>query len=209
MKKLLLVVVIVSMVAGLNAQNNRSNNATPATQDTTKPAAAPAKTTPTPAQTKIATEKSMANSPDVILAEGNYFTGEVVVIGQKSKVFMTTQDNVFVWLKDGKAVEIKTIAPSVYKGMIMEKGFKVYDMWPMILTVQKEEFLVLYFATSGGGFYGLPNGTIQKEKKMKQSGVIRSQGLTGMKGVEKTNSLKKLIQQMEAVEAGNNSSMDY
>lgn len=196
MKKVLLLVAIVSMVAGAFAQTNRSNNATPKA-DTVKPAAPAAKSNPAPATTKIATEKSMANSPDVILAEGNFFTGEVVVIGQKSKVFMTTQENVFVWVKDGKAVEIKTINPSVYRGMLMEKGYKVYDMWPMILQIQKEEFLVLYFATSGGGWYGLPNGALQKEKHMKQSGVIRSQGLAGMKGVEKTNSLKELIQQLE------------
>ncbi len=209
MKKLLLLLVaLVSMVAGAFAQTNRPAT-TPAPQDTTKPAAAPTKTAPTPAQTKIATEKSMANSPDVILAEGNYFTGEVIVIGQKSKVFMTTQENVFVWLKDGKAVEIKTINPSIYKGMLMEKGFKVYDQWPMILTIKKEEFLVIYFATSGGGWYGLPDGTIMKEKSMKQSGVIRSQGLSGMKGVEKTNSLKKLIQQLEAAETATSSGYDY
>lgn len=197
MKKVLLIVAIVSMVAGAFAQNNR--NATPKTAtDTVKPATAKAATTAAvPAQTlKIATSKEVEQAPDVVLAKGNYFTGEVLVVNQ-SKIFLTTQDNIFVWLKDGKAVEIKMIKPSVYTGMIMANGHKVYDQWPMVLKIGKEDFLVYYFATSGGGWYGLPNGTIQKEKKMKQSGVIRSQWLTDKEGVKEISSLKQLIEEMD------------
>jgi len=196
MKKVLLLVAIVSMVAGTFAQTNRS--ATPKTAtDTVKPATAATTTATVPAQTlKIATSKEVEQAPDVVLAKGNYFTGEVLVVGQ-SKIFITNQDNIFVWLRDGKAVEIKMIKPSVYTGMIMANGHKVYDQWPMVLKIGKEDFLVYYFATSGGGYYGLPNGTIQKEKKMKQSGVIRSQWLTDKEGVKEISSLKQLIEEMD------------
>lgn len=190
----------VLMVAGASAQSNRSN-ATPATQkattDTVKPA--PAKSsaaTTTAPTTKIATSKEIENAPDVVLGKDNYFTGEVLVVGQ-SKIFLTSQDNIFVWLKEGKAVEIKMIKPSVYVGMIMANGHKVYDQWPMVRRIGKEDFLVYYFATSDGGYYGLPNGKIQKEKQMKQSGVIRSQWLTDKEGVKEISSLKQLIEEME------------
>ncbi len=200
MKKVLLMLALVLMVAGAFAQSNRSN-ATPAPApkaDTVKPAPTPAKANATASvQTlKIATSKEVEQAPDVVLAKGNYFTGEVLVVNQ-SKIFLTTQDNIFVWLKDGKAVEIKMIKPSVYTGMIMANGHKVYDQWPMVLKIGKEDFLVYYFATSGGGYYGLPNGTIQKERKMKQSGVIRSQWLTDKEGVKEISSLKQLIEEMD------------
>ena len=199
MKKVLLLLAFVLMVAGASAQSNRSNATPTQKADTVKPAA-PAKssaaaTAPAPTM-KIATSKEVEQAPDVVLATGNYFTGEVLVVGQ-SKIFITTQDNIFVWLRDGKAVEYKMIKPSVYTGMIMANGHKVYDQWPMVLKIGKEDFLVYYFATSGGGYYGLPNGTIQKEKKMKQSGVVRSQWLTDKEGVKEISSLKKLIEEME------------
>ena len=198
MKKVLLMLAFVLMVAGAYAQSTAKATPKTATADTTKPATAKATTTATvPAQTlKIATSKEVEQAPDVILAKGNYFTGEVLVVNQ-SKIFLTTQDNIFVWLKDGKAVEIKMIKPSVYTGMIMANGHKVYDQWPMVMRIGKEDFLVYYFATSGGGYYGLPNGTIQKEKKMKQSGVIRSQWLTDKEGVKEISSLKQLIEEMD------------
>ncbi len=191
MKKALLLVAFVLMVVWTFAQT--SSTAT----DTVKKAktTAPAKATPAPA-TNIATEKEVAKAPDVVLAEGNFFTGEVLIIGT-SKIFLTTQENIFVWLRDNKAVEIRMIKPATFELQIKQKGFQVYDRWPMVLKVGKEDFLVYYFATSGGGYYGLPDGSIKKEPHMKQSGVVRSDWLGNKRGVEKFSSLRKLIEQYE------------
>lgn len=201
MKKLLLVIAILAIMSGGYAQNQKpANSAASAATDTVKPVAKPTTTAPTTPATpslKVATSREIETAPDVVLARGNYFTGEVLVVGQ-SKIFLTAQENVFVWMRDGKAVEVKLLKPTIYTNMIQAKfGYKVYEQWPMVLKIDKEEFLVYYFATSGGGFYGLPDGTFKKEKKMKQSGVIRSQWLTDKEGVKEISSLKQLLQEME------------
>lgn len=205
MKKLLLVIAILAIMAGGFAQTpkNGTSNTAPAATDTVKPAAKPTNTaTPATPSLKVATSKEIETAPDVVLAKGNYFTGEVLVVGQ-SKIFITAQENVFVWMREGKAVEVKLLKPTIYTNMIQAKyGFKVYEQWPMVLKIDKEEFLVYYFATSGGGFYGLPDGTFKREKKMKQSGVIRSQWLTEKEGVKEINSLKQLLEAMEKSSSG-------
>ena len=70
-------------------------------------------------------------------------------------------------------------------------------MWPMILKIGREEFLVYYFATSGGGYYGLPDGSIKKEPHMKQSGVIRTGWLDEKWAVKDIKSLRKIIEEIE------------
>jgi hypothetical protein len=203
MKKLLFLIAILAFAAGGFAQNQKPANAAPAaTNDTVKPAAKPNTPAPATPALKVATSKEIETAPDVVLAKGNYFTGEVLVVGQ-SKIFLTAQENVFVWMREGKAVEVKLLKPTIYTNMIQARfGYKVYEQWPMIIKIDKEEFLVYYFATSGGGFYGLPDGTFKKEKKMKQSGVIRSQWLTDKEGVKEISSLKQLLQEMEKSSAG-------
>ena len=148
------------------------------------------------AQATIATSNEISEAPEVILGKGNYFTGEVIV-ADDSQIFTTNEKNVFVWLKDNKAVEVKLLKPEIFHKMLAgEEGHKVYDQWPMILKIKNKEYLCFYFATSGGGYYGLPNGKLMKERGMKQAGVVRSQWLTDKEGVKETNSLRSLIQQI-------------
>ncbi|MBP5399806.1 MAG: hypothetical protein J6Y53_05275 [Alphaproteobacteria bacterium] len=188
-KTVLLLVAFVLMVAGAYAQT--SSTATPKA-DSVKPKA----TVTNPAPTNIATSKEVEQAPDVVLAKDNCFTGEVLVIGT-SKVFLTKKENIFVWMKDGKAVEIRMIRPEVFMTKIKSKGLQVHDMWPMILKIGREEFLVYYFATSGGGYYGLPDGSIKKEPHMKQSGVIRTGWLDEKWAVKDIKSLRKIIEEIE------------
>ena len=64
------------------------------------------------AQNTIATSNEISEAPEVILGKGNYFTGEVIV-ADDSQIFTTNEKNVFVWLKDNKAVEVKLLKPEI------------------------------------------------------------------------------------------------